>query len=173
VKLATAQAVLGLILTLAACIIAGWMMFGAPSQLNLPVPAEGNGPVVRDNVVPNHQALFTAARYLSGLLLGLGLAVLAFGIIQRQGGRRTGLAVVQTAFGFSIAGTAVFVTTWGYPTQFTIPGPEGGDVLGTLNVLPGPPETTVALLTFAATLLGIAVLGVGIAQFIGAGRESI
>jgi len=39
-RLSITQAVLGVLIVLAACYIVGWMIFGVPSLLNMPVPDE-------------------------------------------------------------------------------------------------------------------------------------
>jgi hypothetical protein len=174
VKLAVTQTVLGLIITVFACIITGWMIFGAPSLLTMPVPDEG-GANVMTTVVPQHEALFTAARYVSGLLLALGLAVLSLSFLQRPlaEGHRTGLAAVQMIFGVLIAAAAVFVSRWGYPLVFIIPMPESSNITGRVNILPAPQMTGVIFLTGISTLLGAGVLGVGIAQLVKSRREKI
>jgi len=150
------------------------MLFGAPALLTMPMP-DSSGVNVMTRVIPRHESLFIAARYTSGLLLVLGLAVLSLSFVQRpraEGGK-AGLAAVQVTFGVLIAAAAVFISTWGYPIVFSAPVPEGSNLIKSVNILPAPPMTMVIFLTAVTVLLGAGVLGVGIAQLVGARRASI
>ncbi len=147
------------------------MLFGAPDLLSMPVPDE-NGAMVTTQVYPKHENLFTAARYISGPLLMAGLAALCVSFFQRfTTGRKFGLAAAQITFGVVIIASGIVISGWGYPTQFIIPTAEGSNVLKSVNVMPGPPMTVVISLTVLSILLGIGILGVGIAQTVEARRQ--
>jgi hypothetical protein len=161
--------VLGVLILLAACYIVGWMIFGAQSLLTMPVPDESD--VMRNtNVFPEHETLFAATRYASGLLFGLGLVVLLTGAFQKRGESGKKLAITQIIAGVLITAVPIFITRWGYPLVFIVPMPAGSNLLKSVNISPGPPMVFAMFLTMLATLLGLAVLGVGIAKFIKARR---
>jgi hypothetical protein len=161
--------VLGVLILLAACYIVGWMIFGAQSLLTMPVPDESD--VMRNtNVFPEHETLFAAARYASGLLFGLGLVVLLTGAFQKRGESGKKLAVTQITAGVLITAVPIFITRWGYPLVFIVPMPAGSNLLKSVNINPGPLMVFAMLLTTLTFLLGLAVLGVGIAQFVKARR---
>jgi hypothetical protein len=168
-KLSIAQIILGVLLVLAACYIVGWMIFGVPSLLNMPVPDDG-GVMKNAEVLPEHETLLAAARYASGLLFGLGLVVLLTGAFQKRGESGKKLAITQAVAGVLIAAIAIFITRWGYPTVFIVPMPAGSSLIGAVNINPGPPMVFALFLTGLTVVLGLAVLGVGIAQFVNARR---
>lgn len=165
-KLAITQTVLGVLIVLAALYIVGWMIHGVPSLLRMPVPGE-SGIMSYTDGIPKHEALFNTARYASGLIPVFGLVVLVAGTVQavQTGKRRTKLIVIQMISGALIATVSILIGGWGYPTQFTIPMPEGSEVLKQVFINPGPVLIRVHGLTFLSFLLGLAVLGVGIAQY--------
>jgi hypothetical protein len=169
-KLSITQIVLGALIVTAACYIVGWMIFGAESLLNMPVPGGDDGVSRMTRVVPEHENLFTAARYASGLLFGLGLVVLLVGSFRNRTALGKKPALTQVVAGVLIAAVSVFITRWGYPATFIIPMPEGSNLVGHVNINPGPPMIFASFLTMLLTLLGLAVLGTGIAQYIKARR---
>lgn len=146
------------------------MIFGAQSLLTMPVPDESDV-MVNTDVIPEHETLFTAARYASGLVFGLGLVVLLTGAFQNRGESGKKLAITQIITGVLITAVPVFITRWGYPLVFVVPTPAGSNLLKSVNINPGPPMVFAMFLTMLATLLGLAVLGVGIAQFIKTRKE--
>ncbi len=164
-KLSITQIVLGILILLAACYIVGWMIFGAQTLLTMPVPDEND--VMRNvNVIPEHEVLFTTARYASGLVFGLGLVVLLTGAFQNRVESEKKLAIMQIIAGVLITAVSIFITRWGYPLVFIVPMPEGSNLLRSVNINPGPTMVFAIFLTVLTFLLGLAVLGVGIAQFI-------
>ena len=170
-KLTVIQMALGVLVVLSACYIVGWMIFGIPSLLTMPVPDE-SGIMSYTDIVPKNELLFTTARYASGLLLGLSLTALVVGTAQfvKAGERKQKLAVVQMVSGALIAATSILIMGWGYPTEFIIPVPEGIDISRGVAINLGPPMTYAVLLTYLTLVLGLVVLVLGIAQFMKARR---
>ena len=165
-KLSTTQIVLGCFLLLAACYIVGWMIFGVSYLLNIPVPDE-SGMMRNTDVFPRYEVIFTIARYASGLLLGLGLVVLLTGAFRKRAESRKKVAITQITTGALITAVSVFVARWGYSIEFIVPVmPEGSHLLQSVNINPGLAMVLAAYLTVLTALLGLAVLGVGIAQYI-------
>jgi hypothetical protein len=166
-KLSITQIVLGTLSVLAACYIVGWMIFGVPSLLNMPVPDE-SGVMSYTDAIPEHEALFTAARSVAGLVFVLGLVVLTIGIVQTiaTGERNRKYTNTQIIGGILIAAASFFAATWGFPTSFTLPTPEGSDMLRHVYINPGPEILRVRGLTFLTFSLGLTVLGVGVAQLV-------
>ena len=75
------------------------------------------------------------------------------------------LAITQVVLGALIASSTCFVLRWGFPTQFSIPSPDGqGNISILVNA--GPPILWAYWLAMLAFALGLVVLGVGIAQLI-------
>ena len=164
-KLSITQTVLGALILLAAACIAGWMIFGAQSLLNMPVPDESG--IMRDTeVFPKYEALFTAARYASGLLLGLGLVVILTGASRKTVENAKKLAIRQIVAGALITAASIFINIWGCPTVFIVPMPAGNNLSRFVSIYPGLPMTGAMYLTILTILLGMAVLGVGIAQLV-------
>ncbi len=64
----------------------------------------------------------------------------------------------------------IFITRWGYPLEFIVPMPAGSNLSGFVNTNPGPPMVFAMFLTMLTTLLGLAMLGTGIAQLVKARR---
>jgi hypothetical protein len=160
-KLSITQIVLGILIVLTACYIVWWMIFGVTELLNLKILNE-SGVMVTD-YTPENEVLFTIARYASGLLLGLGLVVLVNGVLWKKVENKTKLAITQIVAGALTVALSAFILIWGYSFDFII-AVEGGPVLD-LGRARG--------LTFLTSLLGLAVLGVGIAQFINARKKTL
>jgi hypothetical protein len=170
-KLSIAQVVLGVLIVLAACYIVGWMIFGVPRLLNMSIPDE-SGVISYIDAIPEHEVLFTAARSIAWLVFILGLVVLMVGVVQtiRSEERNKKLAKTQIIAGILIVVASFFVSTWGYPNSFILPTPEGSDMLKRVYINPGPEIIRVRGLTILNSILGLAVLGVGIAQLVKAGK---
>lgn len=79
------------------------------------------------------------------------------------------LSIVQIVLGAMVAVFSFISTRWGFPTQFTCPADENG-LERVLFVNPGPMQVTAQVSAFLAILLGLAVVGCGIAQFLKARR---
>ena len=166
-KLSITQSIFGILIILTACYIVGWMIFGANELLNMPVPDEKNV-MVHVGVTPVNENLFNYARYGSGLLLLLGITLLAVSIFQtaRAGRYRNGPAITQLIIGVLVAGASVFITGWGYPLQFTLPGQEVNTVFQLINVNPGPTQVFATFLTMLSAVFGIAVIVMSIVQLV-------
>jgi hypothetical protein len=75
------------------------------------------------------------------------------------------LAIVQMVFGALVAVSSFISTRWGFPTEFTLIADESG-MVRIVEVFPGPMQPVAHMSAFLALLLGLAVLGCGIAQFL-------
>ncbi len=164
-KLSVTQIVLGILILLAACYIVGWMIFGVPSLLTSPKP-DSDGVMKNLNLLPVNEIPFTAARYASGVLFGLALIVLLTGAFQVRAKNAKKLAVTQVIAGVMIISISILISIWGYPTEFIIPRPAGSNLSRSVTINPGPALIDALHLTTLSFLLGLAVLGVAIAQFI-------
>ncbi|MBN1189143.1 MAG: hypothetical protein JXA46_05260 [Dehalococcoidales bacterium] len=169
-KLSIAQIVLGILIAAASCYITGWMIFGVQSLLTIPVPDESSF-MSRMNVLPRHETLFTLARYASGLVFGLGLAVLLTGAFQNstESGRK--LAISQIIAGVLIPAVSYFIIIWGYPTEFRTAGTAGSNLIKHVFINPGPVIMRAEMITLAIFSMGLAVLGIGLAQLLKAIKE--
>jgi hypothetical protein len=77
------------------------------------------------------------------------------------------LAITQMVLGGLIAVVSFIATRWGYTTSFTFPPDESG-LIKTVEVMPGIAQVSAQASAFLAILLGLAVLGCGVAQFLAA-----
>lgn len=158
-KLSITQIVLGVLIVLVSGYIARWMLFGVASLLTMTLLNESG--VMVANVTPEHEILFTIARYAFVLLVGLGLVVVFTGAFWKRAENKKKLAITQIIVRALIVIVSVFMLICGYALEFIVPI-EGGPVLEmayTRNV------------TLLTAILGLAVLGVGIAQLVVARRE--
>jgi hypothetical protein len=84
------------------------------------------------------------------------------------------LAITQMILGVLIVFFSCFIITEGYLTEFTVPYPEpvpeGVEPFIRVNVLPGP---FTGLAISAPILLGLTVVGCGIAQLVKARRKPV
>ena len=78
------------------------------------------------------------------------------------------LAFTQMVLGSLVAVFSFISTRWGFPTMFTLPADESGTMT---TVFVYPAESIAHISAFLALVLGLAVLGCGIAQFLKA-RDS-
>jgi len=157
-KLSITQMVLGAFIVLAVCYIVWWMVFGVAPMLTDKVLNENGVMVI--NVTPENEALFTVARYISVLLLGLGLVVVFTSACCKKAENTQKLAMTQTVVGVLIMAVSVFLLRWGYALDFIV-GIEGGPVLDMGRA---------RALTVLTGFLGLAITGVGIAQLVKARR---
>jgi len=152
-KLSITQIVLGVLIVLAACYVVWWMIFGVAPMLTMMVLNE-NGVMVT-NVTPENEVLFTVARYTSVLLFGFGLVVMFTRAFCKKAENTQKLAMTQIVVGVLIVAVSVFILRWGYALDFVV-GIAGGPVLDMGRA---------KALTILTTLMGLAVIGVGIAQY--------
>lgn len=167
-KLSITQMVLGTLILLAACYIVGWMIFGTTSVFTMP-RLEKSMVMEGTELSPENPMLFAMARYASGILFGLALMVLLVGAFQVSMHDGKKLAITQIIGGVLITAIYFFINTWGYPTSFIVPMPAGSRVGVYIN--PGPPMIYAIRLTNLSFLLGLAVLDVGIVQFVKARKH--
>ena len=110
--------------------------------------------VIVQNYTPEHEAIFAIARYASGLLLILGMVVLISGVLWKRVQSKKDLAVTGIVAGALLAAVSAFISGWGYSFDYIV-AIEGGPVLEIAQA---------RALTIITGLLGLAVLGCGIAQ---------
>jgi len=140
------------------------MIFGVASLLNMTV-LDASGVMINVAVLPKHEVLFTVARYAFGLLLGLGLVVLLTGAFWKRAENRKKLAITQIIAGALIVAVSVFILRWGYTLEFIVPI-GGGHLLQSVSINPALDMAHAVWLTVLTGLLGVAVIGVGIAQLV-------
>jgi hypothetical protein len=166
-KLSITQIVLGILIIFGACYVIGWMIHEAPLQFKQPVPNDAGG-VTYVDVVPENEALFNIARYGSYFLPVLGILVLIIATVQsaRAGARTRSLMITNIIAGVLVAALALIITNGGYPTTFHAIMPAGSDTSLTILTNPGRSLLGVQSATYALFLLGLAVCGIGIAQYV-------
>ena len=164
-KLSTAQIILGALIVLAACYVTGWMIHKAPSELRQPNPDTSSTPRYLD-VIPENYELFNIARYGSYLLPVAGMFLLVTGAVQNvtPEARKRSLTIANIIAGLLIAATAFIITSWGYPTTFHTVMPQGSNLTGLIFTNPGRSLIAVQSVSAVMVLLGLAALGVNIAQ---------
>ncbi len=164
-KLSITQTLLGILIIITACFIMAWMIFWTvPSQpTHLPSVA---GPERSVEAYPKYQTTYNIARYASGALLVLGIAVVIISVRQAAKTKHPAvLASVQLSAGLLVAVAAAFITARGYPLEFVTPLQED-NLVGMVNINPGPGMAVIMLLTTLTVLFGLAVSGIGIAQLV-------
>ena len=165
-KLSLTQIILGVLIIFAACYVTGWMIHEAPHQLTQPLPNIPKGMAIIETIQEN-EALFNLARYGSLALPVLGALVLVIGTIQsvKAGTRTWRLITINIIAGVLITALAFVIGTWGYPTIYYTATLEGSDTLIKISTLPVS-DRDVALAIGVTLLLGLAVVGVSIAQIV-------
>jgi TRAP-type C4-dicarboxylate transport system permease small subunit len=153
-KLPITQIILGALIVLATLYVLWWMVFGVTALLSDKVPIDSDTMVA--NYTPKHEVLFTITRYASGLLSGLGLAVIITGALWKKTKNKKNLTITQTIAGVLIVAVSAFIFQWGYTFEYIV-AIEGGPVLDLARAMN---------LTLLVSLLGLAVVGVSIAQLV-------
>ena len=75
------------------------------------------------------------------------------------------LAIAQIVLGLLITIFSFISTRWGFPTEFALPPDESG-LIHSVLVNPGPVQVLAQISALVALVLGLVVLGVGIAQLV-------
>jgi hypothetical protein len=153
-KLSITQIILGALIMLTALYVLWWMAFGVTSLLNDKVSVDSG--IMVANYTPEHEVLFTTARYASGLLAVLGLAVIIIGALWKKTENKRKLTTTQIIVGVLIIVISAFIFRWGYSFEYIF-AIEGGPVLDLARA---------RYLTLLTSLLGLAVVGVSIAQLV-------
>lgn len=167
-KLSITQVALGVLIVFAACWVTGWMIYRAPQQLSQPAfDAEGRI-VDYIDVLPQDNTQFNIARYGSYLLPVFGVFLIISGAIPaaRGGTDKRPLAVLNIVAGVLIAGLALVIARWGYPTTFHTGPPELTGSTMIINTNPGRSLLGIHWATIAILVFGLAVVGVVIAHLI-------
>ncbi len=159
-KLTFTQVFVGVFIVLASGYIIWWMFYGATPLLEDKVLNASGVPV--NNVITENEVLFTTARYISFILPACGLATVFLGAFGKRIASARRLAVLEIALGVVIIIASIFIIIWGYSFDFVVMI-EGGPVLD---------MSRAKAYTVLITLLGLVVIGVGIARFINARRRS-
>jgi hypothetical protein len=92
--------------------------------------------------------------------------------IWRGGSQLKKLAIAQIVSGLLITVFSFISTKWGFPTSAEVPMPEAPGVTVSINISPGPTQMLAMNSAHIALVLGMVVLGVGVAQFVKAIRQS-
>jgi hypothetical protein len=166
-KLSLAQIILGAFIIVAACYVTGWMIHKAPSELRQPnLDAAATQKYI--DVVPEHNGLFNVARYGSYLLPVIGIYLLVSGAIEnvKTGARNRNWLITDIVAGLVVAALGFIITTWGYPTTFHEVVPENSELMKIIFTNPGRTLVAVQTISGILVLLGLAVLGVSIAQLV-------
>ncbi len=112
-----------------------------------------SGEMVQD-YTPEHEVLFTIARYVSGILLALGLSVVVTGALGKKSVNKKKLAVTQIVLSTLIVVLSIFILFWGYSFNCIVPI-EGGSILA---------MSMAKALTLITCILGMVILLTGIIQ---------
>jgi hypothetical protein len=165
-KLSVTQIILGVLIIFAACYVTGWMIH-TPVPHTYPV-TDNDGKVTYVDVIPEDEALYNVSLFGSYLLPVLGVLVLIISTIQtvRAGARTRSLMITNIIAGVLVAALALIITNGGYPTTFHAIMPAGSDTSLTIETNPGRSLLGVHLVTSATFLLGLAVCGIGITQYV-------
>jgi hypothetical protein len=151
-KLSVTQVILGVLIIVTTSIIVWWMTSGVQELLDEKVLNE-SGEMVQD-YTPEHEVLFTIARYVSGILLMLGLSVVVTGALWKKIENKKKLAVTQIVLSTLIVVLSIFILFWGYSFNCIVPI-EGGPILA---------MSMTKALTLITVILGIVILITGIIQ---------
>ncbi len=156
--LAWFQRIAGIIILVAVLALTWWLLFVQQYWIEVPIHGE-EGIIGFGMLSPDHATLAGAARYSSVLLLIFSLTVFILTILKKS-------AVTRVILGLLMAGLAVFIGTWGFPTSFSSGGPvDGGQIVRTF-INPGPTEVFVHGVVFFTCLISLALAGLGIIQLV-------
>ncbi len=165
-KLSVTQIVLGVLIIFAACYVTFWMLREASTQYELVMP-HFPVDVTNINVIQNNETLFNIAAYGSLALPILGVLVLVIGTIQsnKLNARTWQLIMVNITAGILVTALAFIIFRYGKQTFSFTAIIKGTDTLISMNDLLKS-SLSMLLTTGATLLLGLAVVGVGIAQLV-------
>jgi len=163
-KLTITQIALGTLIALTTAFVIAW----DPNTFHIHIPLPGD---VAFQIIFNPDLKEVVASCLSILVLLLGLAVLGFSIAQlveqareQPSEKSLKLAITKIALGGLITVAALLVVFWGFPTSYFYQLPGGERQIFFFN--PGPQFVMAGRLTGLQFLLGLAVLGCSIVQFL-------
>lgn len=165
-KLSVTQVILSVLIILTGCYVTFWMLREASTQYELVTP-HFPVDVTNINVIQNDETLFDIAAYGSLALPILGVLVLVIGTIQsnKSNARTWQLILVNITAGVLITALAFIIFSYGKQTFTFTATIKGTDTLISTNDL--LESSLSGLLTAGAMLLlGLSVVGVGIAQLI-------
>jgi len=166
-KLSIIQAILGVFIILAACCVTSWMALGA--EINLYMPA-----MVGYYVYPHNELLFYIGKYGSNLLPAIGILALICGTIQAAKGgiHIRDLAIGNIVAGILIATLACIIVLWGYPNVYLGEISLNTHIYNTIFHHPWKLMAVFISLSILLFPLGLAVVGVGIAQLVKSKRTA-
>ncbi|MFA5309566.1 MAG: hypothetical protein WC370_08815 [Dehalococcoidales bacterium] len=173
-KLSVPQIVLGVLIVFACCYVTGWMIFRAPDQ-SIPTTFFTNETGRYFSLGPEHETLFNVSRYGSYLLPFLGVSLLIIGTVRvvKSGVFTRRFAAVDIIIGVVLAGLAVFIVCWGYPTTFLSKAVPGSDDQFITIIDPGRGMIGPQLATGAIILFSVIVLGAGITRLVKSRKSAI
>jgi len=165
-KLSATQIVLGILIVLIGCYVTFWMLREASTQYELVTP-HFPVDVTNINVIQNNETLFNLAAYGSLALPILGVLILVIGVNQsnKLNARTWQLIIVNIIAGVLVTALAFIIFRYGKQTFTFTAIIKGTDTLIIMNDLLQS-SLSMLLTTGATLLLGLAVVGVGIAQLI-------
>jgi len=125
-KQSVTQIVLGALIVLFISYAVYWAAFLVEPLLDDMIQDE-SGTMINNTIVEN-KTLFDTARYASGLVLALGLAVVLTEVCWKNRETRKKLAIIHIVIGAFIVAVAAFIIRWAYALEFIVPI-EGGPML--------------------------------------------
>lgn len=166
-KLSITQIVLGILIILAAFYVTGWMIHEASSQYEPVIP---NFPVDVTNIsiIQNNETLFYIATYGSLALPILGVLVLVIGTVQsnKLNARIWQLITINITAGALIIALVLVIFGYGKHTFSATAIIKDTDTVISMDTLSVAFSLSMVLTIGAMLLLGLAVVGVGIAQLV-------
>jgi hypothetical protein len=157
VKLKFILIVLSVLIIAASGYIVWWILTQAVFQIETPI-REGGKITGYAMLTPPHETLVDATQYMAAPALLLALWLLMASILHKT--------KIQIALGAIIAAAAVFTGIFGFPTEFISAAPLDGETIKHIFTSPVGAERTAMMLSFFECILGLAAVGVGIAQLV-------
>jgi hypothetical protein len=161
--LKTISIILSVLIIAAAGYVAWWMLSQATFQIEAPI-RDGDKLTGYAILVPQHENLANAAKYLAAPVLLLSLGLLAAGIFQK--------IKTQITLALLIAAAAIFTGFYGFPTDFVSATPLDGENIKHIFTSPGSTERLAMIASFAGFILGLVTVGISIAQLVWARKKS-
>jgi hypothetical protein len=166
-KLSIAQTVFGILIVFGAVYVTGWMIHEASTEYEQVIP---NFPVdvTNVNIIQNNETLFDIARYGSLALPVLGVLILVIGTIQSNKlyAHTWQLITLNITAGALITALAFIIFGYGKQTFSVTAIIKSTDTLISMNTLSEGFSLSMVLTIGVMLLLGLAVVGVGIAQLV-------
>ncbi len=165
-KLSVTVMVLGTLIVLTGCYVTFCMLRESSTEYELVMPVFPVD-VTNISIIQNNETLFDIAAYGSLALPILGILVLVIGTIQsnKLNARTWQLIMVNIIAGLLVTALAFIIFRYGRQTFTFTAIIKGTDTLISMNDLLKS-SLSMLLTTGATLLLGLAVVGVGVAQLV-------